>query len=290
MLTVTINNQSHHFAEGTTVLHACRQLGIELPTLCHDDRLQPLGGCRLCIVQIKGWPRPATACNTTLTDGMDIQTHSPEVEELRRTLLTLLAEDYPPEAVETWPEKDFHRWLRHYSVLPQPRATPSPAEKLSFFQDSSHPYLAADLSRCITCFRCVSICDQVQGQFVWRAWHRGVHTRIAPESATLLASPCVSCGACADSCPTGAIEDQSVLRSGPATRWTRTICPYCGTGCEMSVGTRNGQIVQVKPLLDAPVSKGHLCVKGRYAFAFTQAADRITEPMIRSQGAWKKVS
>jgi formate dehydrogenase major subunit len=131
----------------------------------------------------------------------------------------------------------------------------------------------------------------VQGQFVWQAWQRGDATEIRPASgATLLESECVSCGACVDTCPTGAIEDKSLLKHGIPTQWTRTTCPYCGTGCEMNVGTRDGRIVTVRPALDAPVNKGHLCVKGRYAFEFVNAPDRATEPMIRENGAWKKVS
>jgi formate dehydrogenase major subunit len=287
---VTINGQHHEFAEGTTILAACRQLGIEVPTLCHDDRLKPSGACRLCVVNVTGSARPVTACDTLLTDGMEVQTQSVEVEGLRRTLLELLAQGYPAEAVERWPEKEFHRWLRHYHV---PLAgdtgkliSPDPHP----FKDSTHPYLHADLSQCITCYRCVRVCDEVQGQFVWRAWNRGDGTRIAPEAPALLTSQCVSCGACTDTCPTGALEDQSILQHGGPAKWTRTTCPYCGVGCEMNVGTHEGRIVQIKPVLDAPVSKGHLCVKGRYAFDFTHAEDRVTEPMIREDGEWRKVS
>jgi formate dehydrogenase major subunit len=300
---VTLNGQPLQFADGTTILSACRQLGIEVPTLCHDDRLKPSGACRLCVVEVKGWNRHATACNTALMDGMEIETHSPALEDVRRTLLELLAHDYPVEAVEHWPDKPFHRWLKHYhiAVTAQVRRLTSPPSQESQsvltsaatdpFRDDTHPYLRADSSRCITCFRCVRICDEVQGQFVWRAWNRGDATRIRPgEAPTLLASDCVSCGACVDTCPTGALEDQSVLRHGSPTKWTRTTCPYCGVGCEMNVGTRNDRIVQVKPVLDAPVSKGHLCVKGRYAFDFTHSPDRVTEPMIREAGEWRKVS
>src|SRR5207248_6741918 len=148
-----------------------------------------------------------------------------------------------------------------------------------------------EMSQCVTCYRCVRICEELQGQFVWQVWNRGAATQIRPDSgATLFASSCVSCGACVDTCPSGALEDKTVLALGVPTHWTRTTCPYCGVGCEMMVGTRDNRIVQVKPALDAPVNKGHLCVKGRYAFGFTHAADRITEPMIREEGEWKKVS
>ena len=308
MPAVTLNGQARTFAEGTTILAACRHLGIEIPTLCHDDRLKPSGACRLCVVAIQGWNHHATACNTPLTDGMDIETHSPAIEEVRRTLLELLAQDYPAQAVAQWPEKPFHRLLDRYHIKvatdgttptspsrnPGSAVGPDPSVQTlaaAKFHDTTHPYLHADFSRCITCFRCVQICDEVQGQFVWLAWNRGDSTRIRPgEAPTLLASDCVSCGACVDTCPTGALEDQSVIQRGVATKWTRTTCPYCGVGCEMNVGTRQERIVQVRPVPDAPVSKGHLCVKGRYAFDFVHAADRVTQPMIREGGEWRKVT
>jgi formate dehydrogenase major subunit len=299
MLTATINGQPFQVAEGTTILAACNRLGIEIPTLCHDERLKPSGACRLCAVEVKGWNRYPTACNTAISEGMEILTHSPEIEEMRGMLLDLLAHDYPAEAVERFPDKTFHQLLRHYEVAASPHKKPSPGGALSLvelarakpFQDSTHPYLHADFTKCITCFRCLRICDEVQGQFVWRAWNRGDATRIRPgEAPTLLTSECVSCGACVDTCPTGALEDQSVIKSGLPVHWTRTTCPYCGVGCEMKAGTRDGRIVQVKPVIDAPVSKGHLCVKGRYAFDFTHAEDRVTEPMIREGGSWRKVS
>jgi formate dehydrogenase major subunit len=291
VLQITIDDRRMEAPEGSTILDVLRKANIEVPTLCHDDRLKPSGACRLCAVEIKGWARPATACNTLLADGMEIATHSAEVEALRRTLLRLLAQEYPAAAAEKCPDKQFHRLLHQYNVATGPGCNEEePRSENSRFEDSTHPYIHIDMNRCITCFRCVRICDEVQGQFVWRAWNRGDATRLLPDGPTLLASSCVSCGACADTCPTGALEDKTVLASGLPTEWTRTTCPYCGTGCEMHVGIKRGRIVQIKPALDAPVNKGHLCVKGRYAFGFTNAPDRITEPMIRENGKWEKVS
>ncbi len=111
------------------------------------------------------------------------------------------------------------------------------------------------MTRCIDCYRCVRICDDVQGQYVWHVRERGGETRIRPDGPTLLEGACVSCGACVDTCPTGALEDRPRATFADAPRWTRTICPYCGVGCELNVGTRDGRIVPIRPVLDAPVSK-----------------------------------
>jgi formate dehydrogenase major subunit len=136
----------------------------------------------------------------------------------------------------------------------------------------------------------VRICAEVQGQFVWHVRSRGLETRIVPDGPSLRDSSCVSCGACVDTCPTGALEDRTFAALEPPSQWTRTTCPYCGVGCELAVGTRAGRIVTVAPVPDAPVNRGHLCVKGRYAFGFVSAADRITEPMIRDGSTWRPVS
>ena len=286
MLRVTVNGMPRQFAEGQTILHALRSIGIELPALCHDPRLKPFAGCRLCVVEVEGHARPLPACDSLLVQGMVIETHTPQLEEDRRTLLKLLINAYPSEALRRFPEKEFHKEIEKYGLthdFHEKAPPPSP--------DNSHPYIQVDMSKCILCYRCVRICDEVQGQFVWQIWNRGNAARILPDSGTTLReSSCVSCGACVDTCPTGALEDKSVLSAGAPTTWTRTICSYCGTGCEMQVGTRDGRISAIKPVLDAPVNRGHLCVKGRYAYEFVYAADRVTEPMIRKNDEWQRVS
>ena len=286
MLRVTINGKQHEFESSTSILSALQQAVIDVPTLCYDERLEPYGGCRLCIVHVEGSLRPVTACNTSLVDGMVIDTHSPEVEDLRRTLLRLLAREYPRDVVTRFPDKEFHRYLRNYGLEAE-----CGGARHTALLDDSHPYIHVDMSQCVYCYRCVRICDEVQGQFVWQVWNRGDLTRIRPDSGTtLLESSCVSCGACANTCPTGALEDKSLLSNGVPTEWTKTTCSYCGTGCEINVGARENRIVQIQPVLEAPVSRGHLCVKGRYAFDFVHAPDRITEPLIRDKTGWHRAS
>ena len=289
MLQVTINGQPHKFVDGLTINEALRQIGVEIPTLCHDDRVDPYGSCRTCAVEVKGVGALVTACNTQLREGMEIQTHSPTVEGVRKTLFGLLAADYPAEAVAQFPDKQFHRYLKQYGVKAGGSRT-APAPDVPFMQDASHPYINVDMSQCVTCYRCVRICEEVQGQFVWKAWNRGDTTRILPvRGETMLDGGCVSCGACVDTCPSGALEDITVLARGVPTEWTKTICSYCGTGCEVNVGTRDGQITTIRPS-DGPSNHGHTCVKGRYAFDYVYAEERITSPMIRRNGQWEDVS
>lgn len=284
MLRVTVDGRSLEAEQPRTILAALREAGVDVPALCHDERVAPTGACRMCVVSVRGAARPLAACTTPLADGMVIETHSPEVESLRRGLLELLAREYPSGAVAAFAEKPFHRVLRAYGL--EGGGAPRPE-----LRDDSHPYLHVDMSQCISCFRCVRICDELQGQFVWRVWERGAQVRIRPDSqTTLLESSCVSCGACADSCPTGAIDDQTAVSESAPTAWTRTTCPYCGVGCELSVGTYDDRIVSIRPVLDAPVSKGHLCLKGRYSFGFVDAPDRLRTPLIREGAGFRSAS
>jgi formate dehydrogenase major subunit len=278
---ITIDGRSGAFPAGTPILAAARQLGMDIPTLCDDPRLEPSGACRLCLVEIGGAPKLAAACATPIAEGMEIRTTSDLIETERRLVLEMLARRYPAEAVTEAPDKDFHRYLRAAGIA---GAASSPPPGTT---DESHPYLRADMSRCIDCYRCLRICADVQGQDVWHLWDRGIDTVLHPAGPSLLESPCVACGACVDTCPTGALEDRSVLRHGPASAWTRTVCPYCGVGCELDYGTRDGRIVAARPALDGRANHGHACVKGRYAFDFPIAGDRIVTPRVRKARGWQ---
>ena len=287
MITANINGESSTVPAGTTVLKAAHAAGIDIPVLCDDPRLKPCGACRLCLVEVKGSPRPVVSCTTELKPGMEIETHTAGLAAARKMNLRMLARQYPADAFIQSPDKPFHKLAREYGL----GEDDFQGEHDPVLLDDSHPYIHVDMSQCIDCYRCVRICEEVQGQFVWQVVGIGKKTRIVPDSGpTLNGSSCVSCGACVDTCPTGALEDRSILERGVPTSWTKTVCPYCGIGCEMNVGTRQDKIVQIEPALEAPVSRGHLCVKGRYAFDFVDAGDRITEPMIRRDGEWKEVS
>ncbi|HJV74831.1 MAG TPA: formate dehydrogenase subunit alpha [Noviherbaspirillum sp.] len=281
MLRVTLDGIPHECPGNTTILQVIRAAGHDIPALCNDERLQPAGACRLCMVEVDGKPLPVASCATPVEEGMAIRTDTPALVALRHTNLSLLAAHYPADAVAREPAHPFHRLLAEHGVTPGNQA------REPLFHDDSHPYLGVDMDRCINCYRCVRICDEVQGQLVWWTWQRGEHTHVAPDGPTLQEGGCVACGACVDSCPSGALFDKRSMNT--PDHWTRSTCVYCGVGCQMDVGSRDGRIVQVRPAA-SPVNRGHLCSKGRYAFEFAHAPDRITTPMLRENGEWRAAS
>ena len=162
------------------------------------------------------------------------------------------------------PKKNFIASCGPYGV------TPRGEDNGRECSDDSHPYIHVDRTQCILCSRCVRICEELQGQSVWKLWNRGAESRIVPDlGGTLMESTCASCGACVDTCPTGALEDKALLPVAPPLQWTRTTCPYCGTGCELNVGTSQGHDAesQAGPRRPgqqrSPVLQGALCLRLR---------------------------
>lgn len=286
MIKVFINGNEYKFKENISILKAARMVNIEIPTLCYDERLKPSGNCRLCLVEVKGEVKPVPACNTLIRDNMEIQTHTESIENFRRDLLKLLALNYPANQVKQFPGKILHRYFVKYGVTSFLKE-----ERVKGEIDNSHPYISVNWALCIYCLRCVRICEEVQGQGVWRVYNKGFKMQIKPGlSSNLMESLCVGCGACVTTCPTGALEDKTVLEFGEPEKYIKTICAYCGVGCEINAGVKNNKIITILPAEDSPVNKGHLCVKGRYAYTYINASDRITVPLIKEKGEWFRVS
>ena len=279
---ITIDGRLVEIEDGLTILRAMERAEIAVPQLCNDPRAAPIGACRTCLVAVQGTARPVPACTTPIVDGMIVTTRSPALETGRREILQTLARRIPPDP---GPSRTLDAF-RAYGLEVELTGEPNPA-----LVDDSHPYIHVDMTKCIDCFLCERICRDLQGQDTWHAVERGGALRLVADTGSPLGkSSCVSCGACADVCPSNAIEDRSLGVLGRPERFTRTTCPYCGVGCELEVGTRGDRIVQIRPALDAPVNKGHLCVKGRYAFGFVDAPDRVKTPMVRDGDRWLPVS
>ena len=290
-VTLTIDGSPLTVPLGTTIWEAARQAGIEIPVLCHDPRLRPVGVCRVCVVDV-GERVLAAACVRTATDGMTVGTHTEKVERCRKTLIELLLADYPRESrrEKTTGDDQLLALARRYAVGAETLQLP-PGDGRQ--HDLSSPVIAVDHAACILCDRCIRACNEIQGNDVIGRTGKGYGARIAFDlDAPMGRSSCVSCGECAAVCPTGALTHKPLAAPiKPRSELTAvdSVCPYCGVGCAITYHVDRAQNAIV--LADgrpSPGNQGRLCVKGRYGFDYALHPQRLTVPLIRRPECYPK--
>ncbi|OWY19452.1 formate dehydrogenase subunit alpha [Sphingobacteriales bacterium UPWRP_1] len=286
-----INNIPYEIAEGETILSFIkRHLGNKtVPTLCDAPNLEPFGSCRVCSVDVALTPGGAVktqaSCHTPVMPGSYIYPNSERIQKLRKNIIELVLTDHPLDCLTC--EVNNNCELQEVAARVGIRQVRYPEGKnhLHYQKDLSHPYMTSDFSKCINCYRCVRACDEVQGEFVLSMAGRGFNSHIIKSfDSNFLKSDCVSCGACAQACPTSAISDVFESKSVVGIQKTRTICTYCGVGCNLDVATINGTIKSIQAPYNAEVNQGHTCLKGRFAFSFYNHPDRLRTPLIRQNG------
>jgi formate dehydrogenase major subunit len=292
-----INNQPYPFEEGETILNFVKRTAGEkiIPTLCDAPNLDPFGSCRICSVDLAlqkdGKTKTVASCHTPVLEGSYIYPESESIQKLRKNIVELVLTDHPLDCLTCEVNGNCELQEVAAKVGITKVRYPEGANHLQKEKDASHPYMRSELSKCINCYRCVRACDEVQGEFVLTMAGRGFDAHIVKGmNQTFMDSDCVSCGACAQACPTNAISDVFQSKSVQSTKKTRTICTYCGVGCNLEVATINGKIKSIQAPYDAEVNQGHTCLKGRYAFQFYNHPDRLNSPMIKRNGQLEKVS
>ena len=293
-VTLTVDEREITVPEGTTIYAAARQLGIEIPVLCHDDRYDPVGVCRMCVVDT-GARVFAAACVRPCEDGMAVQTNTAELQRSRATLTELLIADQPPRDADpkqtTTGDNLLLALADRYGVARETTALPCGSGRGT---DTSNPVIAVDHDACILCDRCTRACDDIQGNDVIGRSGKGYTTRIAFDlNDPMGASSCVTCGECVAACPTGALTNKPIhnipIRPRSELDAVRTVCPYCGVGCALTyqVDRERGAIAYAEGR-DQPGSQGRLCVKGRYGWDYAASAQRLTVPLIRRDDSYPK--
>jgi formate dehydrogenase major subunit len=281
VIRLSIDGMPVEAADRASVLAAARATGTDLPGLCYDERTSPQGSCRVCLVCIDGGP-PVPACTTPVREGMTVRTDDARAMSAARLALELIVAELSARALRVPADRsELVRACHHFDIA-QSRFHGVGHDR---GVDDSHPYVKLDRDLCIACGRCVRMCAEVQGTFALTMAGRGFDTVVAAGTGgSWLSSPCVACGGCVDTCPTGALAEPGLLDPAPIERATTTTCGYCGVGCSLRVHVRDEQVAAITPVQGAPVNRGHACVKGRFAHAYSRSRDRLTTPLIRETG------
>jgi NADH-quinone oxidoreductase subunit G len=284
MVEFTLDGRRVSAPESELLVHAAARHGVFIPTLCHDEKLDPYGGCRVCVVGVEGSPRPLPACATGVTEGMVVSTNG-SVERHRRVLTEmLLAEHLDPNpggrpnelvdlAAELGAEAPF--------LLPDAKRKP--------YEDRNR-LMGYDPDACILCNRCVRYTQEVMMCSALSLEGRGPEARIVPTwERSWLDTECELCGGCLSVCPTGAIFEK--FHAGAPAGHERSLdrikstCTFCGVGCQIDINVDRAENRIVKITSDPGYvsNEGNLCVKGRFAFNFVHHPDRLTEPLVRRE-------
>ncbi len=286
-----INGKAYEMHAGETILSFVRRhLGNKrIPTLCDAPNLEPFGSCRVCSVDVAlkpdGPTKTVAACHTPLTENTWIYTDTEKITRLRKNIIELVLTDHPLDCLTCEVNNNCELQTVAAQVGVRSVRYPEGNTHLDRKKDLSHPYMTSDLSKCINCFRCVRACDEVQGEMVLSMAGRGFDSRIIKSfDDNFLNSDCVSCGACSQACPTSAISDVFESKSINAQKKVRTVCTYCGVGCNLEVAVKDDKIKSIQAPYDAEVNQGHTCLKGRFAFSFYNHPDRLRTPLIRKNG------
>jgi len=283
---LTVDGKKVTAPAGTLLIEACKSVGIEVPSFCYYPNLSLQGACRMCLVKIEKMPKLQTACTTVISEGMAVTTESEEIKQARKSMLEMLLGNHPLDCpvCDAGGECELQDMTFAYG-----------AAESKFMEAKNHkeeqqwsPVVYFDRPRCILCYRCVRVCGE--GMDVWAlgVQNRGVSSLIAPNKEDHL--ECEECGMCIDICPVGALTSGAYrYKTRPwEMKHVGTVCTHCGDGCKTTLGVRRSdtgmEIVRGDNRDKSGTNGDFLCIKGRYGFDFANHEERLTQPLIRTNG------
>ena len=295
-VSLTIDGRQVTVEEGTSILNAAKTVGIDIPHLCYDPRVQPLGTCRLCMVQIEGRAGLMMSCNTPAAEGMSVRTENPDIATMRRTILELILSRHRVACTSC--DRDGTCKLQDYAYryhADEARFGLAERRPVRPNYTTNSEAISYDPDKCILCGLCVKYCEDVPMAealtFAGKPDAMEVSTAFGTD---LFKSSCVLCGGCISVCPVDAMVDKKAMGKGRAKDLirTRTTCIYCGVGCQLdlNVNPKTNQIVKVTTEPGCIPNNGNLCVKGKFGAEFVGHPDRLTTPLIKRNGTFEKAS
>ncbi|MFB3922784.1 MAG: molybdopterin-dependent oxidoreductase [Terriglobia bacterium] len=281
-ITLTIDHKPVTVPAGTLLIEAAKQVGIEVPSFCYYPGLALQGACRMCLVAIEKMPKLQTACTTVVTNGMVVHTDTPEVVNGRKAMLEFVLTNHPLDCpvCDKGGECELQDAVFRYGAA-ESRFLES---KLHEEERKFSNLVFYDRPRCILCYRCIRVCDEGIDVNAYGIGFRGAHSEIIPNRGDKL--ECEECGACIDICPVGALTSGTYrYKTRPwEVTYTGTICGHCGDGCKTTLSVRNNEIIRANNRDHSGLNSEFLCVKGRFGWDFVNSKQRLTAPLLRTDG------
>ena len=283
LVKLTVDGREAQVPKGTSVLEAARLAGVFVPHYCYHPSLPVVGACRMCLVEVEGWPKLAASCATPVAEGMVVKVSSPQARAARRGVLEFLLINHPLDCpiCDQAGECD----LQDYVFL-EGRADSRYTEYPKRFNPAREfgPDVLYVENRCILCTRCVRFMDHVAGEAVLSVSERGDRAYIGVDSGRALDHAWA--GNVVDLCPVGSLISKDFLHKARAWELDRTesVCPGCTQGCAVSLETRGDAVVRIRPGRSAGVNRGFICDVGRLGYGPLNRTDRIETPLVPEAG------
>lgn len=287
-ITVRINDLTVSGKTGMTILDLAHDLGIPIPTLCHDPHLSPAGACRICLVEEETRGVLLPSCVTAITPGMVIRTDSLKVLENRKIILQLLLAEHPESCIVC----DKGNRCRLRALAADLGVGPIPLDSMPHYVPTldNNPFFKRDLSKCILCGKCIRGDQELVMEGVLDYSHRGFEARPATFGhLPLEEAGCTFCGTCLSLCPTGALSETGLFHQGTISEKTVSVCSHCACGCLLSLETVSNRIIRITPVDEGPRDPA-LCLKGHFGFNYFHNSERLTKPLMRKNGNLEEIS